>query len=68
MLYTLKIQWYDNAPSAAIKGSIGTAIDMWQKLVFTFVIVASFVISYYNSGLKKWTKHLKLYGKMSLTN
>ena len=68
VLYPLKVEWYNNAPSVAIRGSIGTAIDMWQKLAFTFIIVASFVIGYYNSGLKKHTKNLKLYGKMSLTN
>lgn len=68
ILHPLKVQWYDNAPSSIIRGSIGTAIDMWQKLAFTFIIVSSFVVAYYHSALGKWSKNLKLYGKMSLTN
>ena len=68
ILYSLKVEWYDNAPSKILKGSIGTALDMWQKLAFTFVIVSSFVIAYYNSTLEKWTKNIRIYGKMSLTN
>lgn len=68
ILYPLKVEWYDNASSAIIKGSIGTALDMWQKLTFTFVIVSSFILLYYNSVFKKWSKNLTFYGKMSLTN
>lgn len=68
LLYPLKVEWYDNASSEIIKNSIGTALDMWQKLFFTFVIVASFVITYYNSHFRKWMDKLRVYGKMSLTN
>lgn len=68
VLYPLKIEWYDNVPSKIIKNSVGIALDMWQKLSFTFIIVSSFVIAYYNSRFKKWAQHLSIYGKMSLTN
>lgn len=68
LLYPLKVEWYDNASVETIKNSIGTALDMWQKLFFTFVIVASFVITYYNSPFRKWMDKLRVYGKMSLTN
>lgn len=68
ILYPLKVEWYDNVASETIKGSIGTALDMWQKLAFTFVIVSAIVIGYYNSALEQWTKNIRVYGKMSLTN
>lgn len=68
ILYPLKVEWYDNANSQIIKDSIGTALDMWQKLSFTLVVVSSFVIAYYNSMFKKWAQKLSAYGKMSLTN
>ncbi len=68
ILYPLKVECYDNASSEIIKNSIGTALDMWQKLFFTFVLVASFIIIYYKSPFRKWMDKLKVYGKMSLTN
>ena len=68
IMHPFKVQWYDNTSSVMVNNSIGTAIDMWQKLLFTFIIVSSFVITYYNGGLKQWSKNLKVYGKMSLTN
>ncbi|MCG8578659.1 MAG: DUF418 domain-containing protein [Bacteroidales bacterium] len=68
VLYPLKVEWYDNAASAIVKNSIGTALDMWQKLSFTLVIVSSFVTVYYRSSLKTRIEKLKVYGKMSLTN
>ena len=48
--------------------TIGLAIDLWQKLVFTFAIVASFVLVYQNNFIKKLFTPLRYYGKMSLTN
>lgn len=68
VLYPLRVEWYDNASSKIIKNSIGTALDMWQKLSFTSVIVSSFVVVYYNSSFRKWAEKLRIYGKMSLTN
>lgn len=68
LLYPLRVEWYDNGSTEIIKNSIGTALDMWQKLSFTLVIVSSFVITYYNSPLKKYMEKLQIYGKMSLTN
>ncbi|MGX1929935.1 DUF418 domain-containing protein [Flagellimonas sp. 2504JD4-2] len=68
VLYPLKVEWYDNVDSAIIKNSIGAALDMWQKLAFTLVIVSSFITAYYNSSFKIRVSKLKVYGKMSLTN
>ena len=48
--------------------SIGTVLDMWQKLAFTFVLVASFVLLYRTPAFRSFTSGLCLYGKMSLTN
>ncbi|MCA0931274.1 DUF418 domain-containing protein [Lutimonas saemankumensis] len=67
-LYPLRVEWYDQATSSVIKGSIGTALDMWQKLAFTLIIVSSFVITYYNSSLSRRMDKFRIYGKMSLTN
>lgn len=68
ILYPLKVEWYDNVESTILKNSIGTALDMWQKLAFTLVIVSSFITAFYNSSLRTRVSKLKVYGKMSLTN
>lgn len=51
-----------------IQQSAGTAFDMWQKLAFALVLVASFVILYQNKTFCKMVSNLRFYGKMSLTN
>ena len=68
LLYPLRVEWYDNGSTEIIKNSIGTALDMWQKLSFTMVIVSSFVLIYYNSPYRSVMGKLKVYGRMSLTN
>ncbi len=65
-LYTLKELVMKN--DAIIQQSAGTAFDMWQKLAFTLVLVASFVILYPNNTFNKMVSNLHFYGKMSLTN
>ncbi len=65
-LYTLKELVMDN--DAIVQQSAGTAFDMWQKLAFTLVLVASFVILYQNAKFRKMAGDLRFYGKMSLTN
>ena len=65
-LYTLKELVMKN--EAIIQQSAGTAFDMWQKLAFTLVLVASFVILYPNNTFNKMVSNLRFYGKMSLTN
>lgn len=67
-LYMFKVQWYDNATAPLTKGTIGVVFDMWQKLAFTFVLVASFVLVYRNETFRNKSKNLTYYGKMSLTN
>ena len=48
--------------------TVGTVFDMWQKLAFTLVLVASFMILYQREKFQKFTSALKPYGRMSLTN
>lgn len=56
------------ASNAMVQQTVGTAFDMWQKLAFTLVIVASFVIMYRSERFRKGVGPLRFYGKMSLTN
>lgn len=65
-LYALKELIMKNAP--IIQQSAGTAFDMWQKLAFTGVLVASFVLMYQSECFRKAVGNLRFYGKMSLTN
>lgn len=53
---------------AIVRQSAGTVFDMWQKLAFTFVLVASFVLLYQGGRFRKAVGSLRFYGKMSLTN
>ena len=48
--------------------TVGTAFDMWQKLAFMLVLVASFVLLYPRERFRKAVSDLRFYGKMSLTN
>ncbi len=65
-LYTLKEQIMTN--DTIIQQTVGTAFDMWQKLAFTLVLVASFILLYQQKNFSKAVSNLRFYGKMSLTN
>lgn len=65
-LYSLKELIMQNSP--IIQQTAGTAFDMWQKLAFTFVLIASFVLLYQNRRFSKAVGNLRFYGRMSLTN
>ena len=65
-LYSLKDQIIGN--DAIITQSAGTAFDMWQKLAFTLVLGASFVLLYQHKKFSEAVSNLRFYGKMSLTN
>ena len=65
-LYTLKDLIMDNTP--IIRQTAGTAFDMWQKLAFTLVLVASFILLYQNKKFHNRVNNLCFYGRMSLTN
>lgn len=65
-LYTLKELIMAN--DTIIQQSAGTAFDMWQKLAFTLVLIASFILLYQNKKFNKSVTDLRFYGKMSLTN
>ncbi|MGI9532242.1 DUF418 domain-containing protein [Lutimonas sp.] len=67
-LYMLKVDLYDTIDDTMIKRTVGVVFDMWQKLAFTFVLVSSFVIAYQHQAIQKRSRHLRNYGKMSLTN
>ena len=51
-----------------VQQTVGTAFDMWQKLAFTLVLVASFILLYQHKNFSKAVAGLRFYGKMSLTN
>ena len=51
-----------------VQQTAGTAFDMWQKLAFTTVLTASFVLLYQNKKFSSMTGSLRFYGRMSLTN
>ena len=65
-LYTLKELVMENDP--IVQQTVGTAFDMWQKLAFTLVLVASFILLYQHKNFSKAVAGLRFYGKMSLTN
>ena len=65
-LYTLKELVMEG--DTIVQQSVGTAFDMWQKLAFTLVLVASFVLLYQRKAFSKSVSDLRFYGKMSLTN
>ena len=65
-LYTLKDLIMDNTP--IIRQTAGTAFDMWQKLAFTLVLAASFILLYQNKKFHNRGNNLCFYGRMSLTN
>lgn len=65
-LYTLKELIMGN--DTIVQQSVGTIFDMWQKLAFTFVLVASFVLFYRSERFSRAVGNLRFYGKMSLTN
>ena len=65
-LYSLKEQIMQN--DTIVQQTVGTAFDMWQKLAFTLVLVASFVLLYQRKKFSNAVANLRFYGKMSLTN
>ena len=48
--------------------TIGVAVDMWQKLSMTFVLVSSFMLLTNRGVAKNQISKLAIYGRMSLTN
>lgn len=66
-LYQLQIE-LSGSDSVLIKQTVATVFDMWQKMAFTLVLVASFVLLYNKDSFKKRTSNLRFYGRMSLTN
>lgn len=53
---------------SVIRQTAGTAFDMWQKLAFTMVLTASFVLLYQSKKFAGKVSDLRFYGRMSLTN
>ena len=65
-LYVLKDLIMEGSP--VVQQTVGTALDMWQKLAFTLVLISSFVLLYRDSRFSAAVDSLRFYGKMSLTN
>ena len=66
-LYCLKVMVMLGATSD-VQQTVGAALDMWQKLAFTFVWVSSFILLYQSEGFRCRVSALRSYGRMSLTN
>lgn len=64
-LYQLKTEVYGDTITGQ---TVGVILDMWQKLAFTVVLVASFVLLYESVRFRKLTNNFRYYGRMSLTN
>lgn len=67
VLYPLQVLVGD-CEQAEIVQTVGVVFDMWQKLAFTAVLVASFMLLYRGERFRKRTAALRFYGRMSLTN
>lgn len=67
-VYQLKVELFDTNNDLFIKNTIGVIFDMWQKLLFTFVLISSFVIVFQKETFQKKVAWFRVYGKMSLTN
>lgn len=65
-LYALRESVAD-APGP-VPQTVGTALDMWQKLAFTLVLVSSFMLLWQKAAFRNRTSDLRFYGRMSLTN
>ncbi|MBR5532441.1 MAG: DUF418 domain-containing protein [Bacteroidales bacterium] len=66
VLYSLYVMITKDYVSQA--KTIGVAVDMWQKLSMTFVLVSSFMILTNRGVANNQISKLSIYGRMSLTN
>lgn len=66
-LYQLQTE-LSGSDSMMVKQTVATVFDMWQKMAFTLVLVASFILLYNKGSFRKRTSNLRFYGRMSLTN
>lgn len=67
-IYQLKGELFDTNSDLFIKNTVGVMFDMWQKLLFTFVLIGSFIILYQKEAFQRKISWFRVYGKMSLTN
>lgn len=67
-LYQLKVELTAPSTDEMVRQTAGVVLDMWQKLAFTTVLVASFVLLYTQECFRRKVTDLRFYGKMSLTN
>ncbi|MBD8348682.1 DUF418 domain-containing protein [Dysgonomonas sp. HGC4] len=67
-MYQLKVELFDTNSDLFIKNTVGVMFDMWQKLLFTFVLIGSFIILYQKEAFQRKISWFRVYGKMSLTN
>lgn len=67
-IYQLKVELFDTNSDTFVVNTVGVVFDMWQKLLFTFVLIGSFVLLYQRDTFQRKTAWLKCYGRMSLTN
>ena len=51
-----------------VRRTVAAVFDMWQKLAFSAVLIASFVLLFRAERFRRMTELLRYYGRMSLTN
>lgn len=68
VLYPLYVLASGEGSAEMARRTVGVILDMWQKLAFTAVLVASFVLLYRKESFQRRTTALRFYGRMSLTN
>lgn len=68
VFYPLYVLVSGDGSAEMVRRTVGVVLDMWQKLAFTAVLVASFVLLYRKEAFQRRTTALRFYGRMSLTN
>lgn len=67
LTYFLRHVIVNQQDSEGLKAAVSYVYSLWLNILFTFIIIAVFVLLY-NTPLKKILKPLTLLGRMSLTN
>ncbi len=68
VLFCPLYQLNEAVSAGAAAQTAGVILDMWQKLAFTGVLAASFMLLYRSAAFRELTSGLRLYGRMSLSN
>lgn len=67
-LYALKVSPVITGLRDNLSSPLGVLLNMWSNLAFTAFLVASFILLWFMTNVKRIEQRLIPYGKMSLTN